>query len=218
MSGRNKRAGDQQKGRSGKGRRNALKEQEESDDEDSCEDREEDKKTKQVTKRISSGRTGRLPASPKDSPEHTDVSSLHPGESVTNTVDQERWRFIEQRMKSMEDRVRGGDEGGVSVVSGATLTPPVNGRMLKENLRKFVAAKVFPNWKFIFKKEKLGDCVLSAISKGYITTPPGFEPSQLEQLYGPTVRGCLDGCRANAQTTARKRYLSKSNDGGTQQQ
>jgi hypothetical protein len=198
MSSRKKRAGDQQEGRSGKGRRRALKEQEESNDEDSC-----------------GGLTGRLPASPKDSPEHTDVSSLYHGESVTNTVDQERWRIIEKRMKSMEDRVRGGgDEGGVSKVSGATLTPPVNGRMLKENLRKFVAAKVFPNWKFIFKKEKLGDCVLSAISKGYITTPPGFEPSQLEQLYGPTVRGCLDGCRANAQTTARKRYLSKSNDGG----
>jgi hypothetical protein len=58
-------------------------------------------------------------------------------------LDQERWRTIEKRMKTMEDRViGGGDEGGVSMVSEGTLTLPVNERMLKENLRKFVAAKV----------------------------------------------------------------------------
>ena len=139
--------------------------------------------------------------------EETDVSSIQYGESVTNTIDQDKWRMMEERLKSMEDRVKGG--GGVSVVSGSTITPPVNDRILKENLRKFVAAKVFPNWKFIFKKEKLELCVMSAITKGFITVPPGFEESKLAYLYSATVRACLDGCRANAQTAARKRYLSK---------
>lgn len=135
------------------------------------------------------------------------VSSINQGESVT---DQDRWKKMEDWMKNMEERVdRGKDDGGVSVVSGATSTPPANERILKENLRKFVGAKVFPSWKFIFKKEKLGMCVISAIGKSYITTPPGFEERQLAELYGPTIRTCLDGCRANAQTAARKRYLSK---------
>jgi hypothetical protein len=82
--------------------------------------------------------------------------------------------------------------------------------MLKENLRKFVAAKVFPSWKFIFKKDLLEKCVVSAVDKGFITLPPGYEDSQLlAERYSQSVRVCLDGCRANAQTAARKRYLSK---------
>ena len=140
----------------------------------------------------------------------TDISSIHNGESVSNIIDQERWRLMEKRMRKMEDKVGGGGgEGGASVVSGATVAPPPNERLLKENLRKFVAAKVFPNWKFIFKKEKLGLCVISAISKSYISVPTGFEDNQLADLYSPTVRAGLDGGRANAQTTARKRYLSE---------
>lgn len=139
------------------------------------------------------------------------VSSIDPNGSVTNiTVDQERWRKMEERLQSMEDRVtKGGEQEGVSVVSGATVTPPANERILKENLRKFVAEKVFPNWKFIFKKDKLELCVVSAITKSFITVPPGYDQRQLAELYSPTVRACLDGCRANAQTAARKRYLSK---------
>jgi hypothetical protein len=77
--------------------------------------------------------------------------------------------------------------------------------MLKENLCKFVAAKVFPSWKFIFKKDLLEKCVVSAVDKGFITLPPGYEDSR----YSPSVQACLDGRRANAQTRARKRYLNK---------
>jgi hypothetical protein len=96
------------------------------------------------------------------------------------------------------------------VVSGASVLPnPANENMLKDNLRRFVASKVFPNWKFIFKKELLGKCVVSAIEKGFITLPPGYEESQLAERYSHFVRASLDGCRANAQTAARKRYLSK---------
>jgi hypothetical protein len=149
------------------------------------------------------------PSSFQMSVEETDISSIHNGHSVTNTntADQDRWRMIEERLRCMEERVNEG--GGVSVVSAASIAPPANERILKENLRKFVAAKVFPSWKFIFKKDKLGRCVTAAISKSYITLPPGFNENQLADLYSQTVRASLDGCRANAQTTARKRYLSK---------
>ena len=57
-------------------------------------------------------------------------------------------------------------DGGVSVVSEATVTCPTDEKFIKENLRKFVAAKVFPSWKFIFKKEQLSLCVVSAVKKG----------------------------------------------------
>jgi hypothetical protein len=149
------------------------------------------------------------PGSFRMSAEETDISSIHNGHSVTNTntADQDRWRMIEERLRCMEEKVKEG--GGVSVVSAASIAPPANERILRENLRKFVAAKVFPSWKFIFKKEKLGRCVTAAISKSYITLPPGFDGNQLADLYSQTVRASLDGCRANAQTTARKRYLSK---------
>jgi hypothetical protein len=88
--------------------------------------------------------------------------------------------------------------GGASVASGATVTPPAaNQRMLEETLRKFVTAKVFPNWKFIFKKERLGLCGILAISKSHITAPPGFEENQLAELQSHAVQSSLDGCRAN---------------------
>jgi hypothetical protein len=131
------------------------------------------------------------------------VSSLREG-SVQNTEMEEKWRMIEVRVKSMEER-----QGGVTVVSaGATMeTTPENEMILKENLRKFVTSKVFPSWKFIFKKELLEKCVVAAVSKSYITVPPGFDQIQLAERYSQTVRACLDCCRANAQTAARKRYL-----------
>jgi hypothetical protein len=129
------------------------------------------------------------------------VSSTNVDGSVTNTVDQERWRMMEVRMRSMEERAtREEDDEGATMVSGATATPPPNERIVKENLRKFVVAKVFPNWKFTFKKEKLGMCVVSAVA---------FDGTKLAELCGGTVRACLDGCRANAQTAARKRCLGK---------
>ena len=64
-------------------------------------------------------------------------------------------------------------------------------------------------WKFIFKTEKLSLCVVLAINKGYITVPAGFKVCELTELYSPTVPACLDGCRANAQTCARTRYLGR---------
>jgi hypothetical protein len=96
------------------------------------------------------------------------------------------------------------------VVCGASVLPaPANDNMLKENLRKFVAVKVFPSWKFIFKKDFLEKCVVSAVDMGFFTLPPGYEDSQLAEHYSQSVQTCLDGCRVNAQTAARKRYLSK---------
>ena len=156
------------------------------------------------------------PGSFQMSAEETDISSTHNGHSVTNTntADQDRWRMIEERLRCMEEKVKEG--GGVSVVSAASIAPPANERILKENLRKFVGAKVFPSWKFIFKKEKLGRCVTAAISKSYVTLPPGFDGNQLADLYSPTVRAGLDGCRANAQTTARKRHLSEQKTSSVQ--
>jgi hypothetical protein len=149
------------------------------------------------------------PGSFQMSVEETDISSMHDGHSVTNAnaADQDRWRMTEERLRCMEERVKEG--GGVSVVSAASMAPPANERILKENLRKFVAAKVFPSWKFIFRKDKLGRCVTAAVSESHMTLPPGFNENQLADLCSQTVRASLDGCRANAQTTARKRHLSK---------
>jgi hypothetical protein len=165
------------------------------------------KKSKKKSQHPSSFQVG-------DSRGSTDMSSIHPDESVTNTLDQERWRMMEERIRNMEDKVKEvGSCAGGTVVSGESVTPPPNERILKENLRKFVAAKVFPKWKFIFKINKLRSCVISAIGKSYITVPPGFDENQLAELYASTVRASLDGCRANAQTTARKRYLGKEENG-----
>jgi hypothetical protein len=192
---------DQEQGKKKRKKRSVAEESDESGDESQTQVQRKDNPAHPV---------GSFQVAAKNSTSGTEVSSIHNGESVTNTNDQERWRLMEERMRSMEERVRGDrGEGGASVVSGATVTAPPNERILKENLRKFVAAKVFPSWKFIFKKDKLQLCVISAISKSYMTVPPGFEGNQLADLYAPTVRACLDGCRANAQSTARKRYLSK---------
>jgi hypothetical protein len=165
------------------------------------------KKSKKKSQHPSSFQVG-------DSRGSTDMSSIHPDESVTNTLDQERWRMMEERIRNMEDKVKEvGSCAGGTVVSGESVTPPPNERILKENLRKFVAAKVFPKWKFIFKINKLRSCVISAIGKSHITVPPGFDENQLAELCASTVRASLDGCRANAQTTARKRYLGKEENG-----
>jgi hypothetical protein len=133
------------------------------------------------------------------------VSSIQEG-SVQRNGMEEKWKMIEDRLKCMEER-----QGSISVVSGGgtIMTPPENEMTLKENLRKFVISKVFPSWKFIFNKRLLEKCVVAAVSKSYITLPPGFDKWQLAERYSQMVRSCLDGCRANAQSAARKRYLSK---------
>ena len=139
------------------------------------------------------------------------VSSIQQG-SVTNPIDLETLQRMEERIRMMEERVKTSmvDGGGVSVVSETSeLTRPTDEKIIKENLRKFVAVKVFPSWKFIFKKEQLSLCVVSAVKKGYITMPAGYKLGDLSELYSQTVRASLDGCRANAQTCARKRYLGK---------
>ena len=138
-----------------------------------------------------------------------ELSSLQDG-SVQQNLMEAMWKKMEERLKSMEDR----EErrlGEVSVVGGVEVPveSPESEMILKENLRKFITAKAFPSWQFIFKKNQLGKCVLAAVSKSYITIPPGYEQYQFAERYSQMVRACLDGCRANAQTAARKRYLSK---------
>jgi hypothetical protein len=100
---------------------------------------------------------------------------------------------------------------GMSVVSEMTAsTVSVEFEAFaKENIRRFVTDKVFPKWKFIFKAGLLGDIVKSAITNKYITVPPGVSTAWMEDKYRPTVRSALDGCRANAQTIARRRYIGK---------
>jgi hypothetical protein len=139
------------------------------------------------------------------------VSDLQ--ESVETTVEA-KFKMVEERMKNMEELLnnRGGRKvGDLSVVSGASsvFLAPANEDMLKENLRKFVAERVFPSWKFIFRNDLLQQCVVLALSKNYITVPPGLVESNMTERYSHTVRGCLDGCRAYAQTLARKKYLCK---------
>jgi hypothetical protein len=132
-------------------------------------------------------------------------------ESVETTVEA-KFKMVEERMKNMEEQLnRGGRKvGDLSVVSGASsVLAPANEDMLKENLRKFVAERVFPSWKFIFRNDLLQQCVVLAISKNYITMPPGLVESNMTERYSHTVRGHLDGCRAYAQTLARKKYLCK---------
>jgi hypothetical protein len=128
-------------------------------------------------------------------------------ESIVQRNDMEwKWKMIEDRLRWMEER-----QGGIGVVSGGgTVKMPLeNEMMLKENLRKFVISKVFPSWMFIFNKRLLEKCVAAAVNKSHIITPPGFDKWQLAERCSQMVRSCLDGCRANAQSGARKRHLSK---------
>jgi hypothetical protein len=62
---------------------------------------------------------------PKPGQEEDGVSLINVDGSVTNTVDQERWRMMEVRMRSMEERAtREEDDEGATTVSEATVTPP----------------------------------------------------------------------------------------------
>ena len=136
------------------------------------------------------------------------ISSLQ-SKSIQRDSIEVKLREMEERMKSMEARAardrREGDDGSIVTAISA----PENDVIMKENLRRFVSAKVFPSWKFIFKKDLLDKCVYAAVSKNYITLPPGFTQGQLADRYSKVVRTSLDGCRSNAQAAARKRYLGK---------
>jgi hypothetical protein len=191
-----------------KGSRTTAKQIREPDKRRRCSGTDDDNSSKQTkyTNVSSSSPSGLNLETENNGQGEDSVSSLQEGSSVLNNNMEEKWRMIEDRIKSVEDR-----QGEVSVVSaGATsATSPENEKILKENLRRFVTTKVFPSWKFIFKKELLEKCVVAAVSKSYITVPPGFDQIKLAERYGQTVRACLDGCRANAQTAARKRYLGK---------
>jgi len=143
-----------------------------------------------------------------DGEQEDSVSSLQ-SKSIQRDSIEVKLREMEERMKSMEARAardrREGDDGSIVTAISA----PENDVIMKENLRRFVSAKVFPSWKFIFKKDLLDKCVYAAVSKNYITLPPGFTQGQLADRYSKVVRTSLDGCRSNAQAAARKRYLSK---------
>ena len=188
----------------------------ESSDSDSDDEEDTNQNKRSCTGRGSNASTQMMPEvcstrPMTDSAGGDGVSSIQQG-SVTNPIDLETLQRMEERIRMMEEKVKTSmvDGGGVSVVSETSeLTRPTDEKIIKENLRKFVAVKVFPSWKFIFKKEQLGLCVVSAVKKGYITMPAGYKLGDLSELYSQTVRACLDGCRANSQTCARKRYLGK---------
>ena len=138
------------------------------------------------------------------------VSSLQEGSSVQRNIMEEKWRRLEERLRE-ERETRDKRFGEASVVSGggSAMSAPESELMPRENLRKFVAAKVFPSWKFIFKKSLLEKCVLAAVGKSHITVPPGCDENQLAQHCSQMARACLDGCRASVQTAARKQCPSK---------
>jgi hypothetical protein len=112
--------------------------------------------------------------------------------------------LVSTRMKEMEANWMGRPSDVASVVSA-----PVNDDFLKENLRKFVAERVFPKFKFIFKQKILEQVVEMALTNGFITKPDGFTVQGMQKYYSKVVKQCLDACRANAQSVARKKYLGK---------
>jgi hypothetical protein len=112
--------------------------------------------------------------------------------------------LVATRMKEMEANWMGRPSDVASVVSA-----PVNDDFLKENLRKFVAERVFPKFKFIFKQKILEQVVEMALTNGFITKPDGFTVQGMHKYYSKVVKQCLDACRANAQSVARKKYLGK---------
>ena len=110
--------------------------------------------------------------------------------------------MVNGRIQAMEEswKRRAADEA--SVTSDPRLDDSV-----KENLRRFVADRVFPKFKFIFDKETLGQVVEMALTNKYITQPDGWGLTSMKKTYSRSVRSYLDGCRANAQAVARKKYL-----------
>ena len=110
--------------------------------------------------------------------------------------------MVNERIQAMEEswKRRAADEA--SVISDPRLDDSV-----KENLRRFVADRVFPKFKFIFDKETLGQVVEMALTNKHITQPDGWGLTSMKKTCSRSVRSYLDGCRANAQAVARKKYL-----------
>jgi hypothetical protein len=110
--------------------------------------------------------------------------------------------LVATRMKEMEADWMSRPADVANVASA-----PVNDDFLKENLWKFVAKRVFPKFKFIFKQTTLEQVVEMAFANGFITKSDGFTVHGMQIYYSKVVRHCLDACRANAQLVARKKYL-----------
>ena len=110
--------------------------------------------------------------------------------------------MVNERTQAMEEswKRRAADEA--SVMSDPRLDDSV-----KENLRRFVADRVFPEFKFTFDKETLGQVVEMALTNKCITQPDGWGLTSMKKTHSRSVRSYLDGCRANAQAVARKKYL-----------
>jgi hypothetical protein len=124
--------------------------------------------------------------------------------SVKASWESKMEKIVELRMKEMEANWKNQRANVASVVSA-----PVNDDFLRENLRKFVAERVFPKFKFIFKNTTLGQVVEMALTNGFITKPNNWTVSKMQQYYSQVVRHGLDGCWANAQSVARKKYIGR---------
>jgi hypothetical protein len=55
----------------------------------------------------------------------------------------------------------------------------------------------------------LGQVVKMALTNGFITKPNDWTVSIMQEYYSQVVRHGLDGCRANVQSVARKKYIGK---------
>ena len=108
---------------------------------------------------------------------------------------------VEPRMNRLREQWR---RGGVSEMGDNQ-----NELVREINLRRFVTESVFCQYKLINKRETLGRVVEAAITNKYITKPDGWELADMKSKYTPVVRSCLDGCWANTQTVARRKYLRK---------
>jgi phage I-like protein len=128
-----------------------------------------------------------------------EVSMLHDTSSIQENWESRINTLVEERMKQLQESWRSQNTDGISIVSAGK-----NDDILKENLRRFVAERVFSKFKFIFKQERLGQVVELALTNNFITKPDEWELADMQKHYSQVVRSCLDGCRANAQSVARK--------------
>ena len=111
---------------------------------------------------------------------------------------------VEPRMNRLREQWRRG--------GGSDMGDNQNELVREINLRRFVTDSVFGKYKLINKRETLERVVEAAITfftNKYITKPDGWELADMRSKYTPVVRSCLDGCCANAQTVARRKYLRK---------
>ena len=111
-------------------------------------------------------------------------------------------RRLEERLQSAEEReTRDKRAGKASAVSGdgSTISAPESELMPRENLRKFVAAKVFPSWKLIFKKSLLEKCVGCGGQKSRhcaagLQREPALQPDG-ESAPGWVQSQCANSCK-----------------------